>query len=149
VFGVHESEGNTIPLGTPGSALYDAKTGQILWSNNPGVDVGREFALISIPTSRARMLGSSGGTRRVDTGEVIYTQTPNSTNFAVWWDADLSRELEDGTSITKWNPATRTTSTLLSASGTASNNGTKSTPVLTADSSWRLARRSDLACFGQ
>ena len=140
VFGVHESEGNTIPLGTPGSALYDAETGQILWSNNPGVDVGRGIcADIDPGFPGAECWGAPGGTRRVDTGEVIYTQTPNSTNFAVWWDADLSRELEDGTSITKWNPATRTTSTLLSASGTASNNGTKSTPVLTADilGDWR------------
>jgi len=140
VFGVHESEGNTIPLGTPGSALYDAETGQILWSNNPGVDVGRGIcADIDPDFPGAECWGAPGGTRRVDTGEVIYTQTPNSTNFAVWWDADLSRELEDGTSITKWNPATRTTSTLLSASGTGSNNGTKSTPVLTADilGDWR------------
>ena len=140
VFGVHESEGNTIPLGTPGSALYDAETGQILWSNNPGVDVGRGIcADIDPDFPGAECWGAPGGTRRVDTGEVIYTQTPNSTNFAVWWDADLSRELEDGTSITKWNPATRTTSTLLSASGTGSNNGMKSTPVLTADilGDWR------------
>jgi rhamnogalacturonan endolyase len=140
VFGVHESEGNTIPLGTPGSALYDAATGQILWSNNPGVDVGRGICADIDPNfPGTECWGAPGGTRRVDTGEVIYTQTPNSTNFAVWWDADLSRELEDGTSITKWNPTTRTTSTLLSASGTASNNGTKSTPVLTGDifGDWR------------
>ena len=140
VFGVHESEGNTIPLGTPGSALYDAKTGEILWSNNPGVDVGRGIcADIDPDFPGVECWGAPGGTRRVDTGAAIYTQTPSSTNFAVWWDADLSRELEDGTSITKWNPVTRTTSTLLSATGTASNNGTKSTPVLTADilGDWR------------
>jgi rhamnogalacturonan endolyase len=140
VFGVHESEGNTIPLGTPGSALYDASTGQILWSNNPGVDVGRGICADIDPNfPGAECWGAPGGTRRVDTGESIYSQTPSSTNFAVWWDADLSRELEDGISITKWNPVTRTTSTLLSASGTASNNGTKSTPVLTADilGDWR------------
>lgn len=140
VFGVHESEGNTIPLGTPGSAMYDAKTGQILWSNNPGVDVGRGIcADIDPDFPGAECWGAPGGTRRSDTGDPIYTQTPNSTNFAVWWDADLSRELEDATSITKWNPATRTTSTLLSATGTASNNGTKATPVLTGDilGDWR------------
>jgi hypothetical protein len=69
----------------------------------------------------------------------LYTQTPNSTNFAVWWDADLLRELEDGTSITKWNFTTRTTSTILSAAGAASNNGTKATPSLLADvlGDWR------------
>ena len=140
VFGVHESEGNTIPLGTPGSALYDALTGQILWSNNPGLDVGRGICADIDPNfPGAECWGAPGGTRRVDTGEPIYTQTPSSTNFAVWWDGDLSRELEDGTSVTKWNPLTRTTSTLLSATGTASNNGTKATPVLTGDifGDWR------------
>ncbi|HEY5413438.1 MAG TPA: rhamnogalacturonan lyase, partial [Gemmatimonadaceae bacterium] len=52
----------------------------------------------------------------------------------VWWDADETRELEDGTSISKYGG-----STLLSASGCSSNNGTKSTPTVTADlyGDWR------------
>ena len=47
---------------------------------------------------------------------------------------DLVRELLDGTSITKYGGGT-----LLSASGCASNNGTKSNPALTADifGDWR------------
>jgi rhamnogalacturonan endolyase len=59
---------------------------------------------------------------------------PGPTNFLIWWDADETRELEDGTSISKYGG-----STLLSASGCASNNGTKSTPTLTADllGDWR------------
>jgi rhamnogalacturonan endolyase len=59
---------------------------------------------------------------------------PSSQNFLVWWDGDETRELEDGTSISKYGG-----STLLSASGCASNNGTKSTPALTADlfGDWR------------
>ncbi len=140
VFGVHESEGNTIPLQTPGSTMHDARTGQIVWSNNPGLDVGRGMCADIDPTVLgAECWGAPGGTRDSATGNPIYTQTPNSTNFAVWWDADLSRELEDGTSVTKWNHVTRTTSTLLSATGSASNNGTKSTPSLTADllGDWR------------
>jgi hypothetical protein len=127
---------------TPGSAMFDARTGQILWSNNPGVDVGRGICADIDPAfPGADCWGASGGARRIDTGAPIYSPaaSPSSTNFAVWWDADLSRELEDGTSITKWNPATRTTGTLLSAVGAASNNGTKATPSLTADllGDWR------------
>jgi hypothetical protein len=55
-------------------------------------------------------------------------------NFLIYWDADEARELENGTSITKSGGGT-----LLSASGCASNNGTKSTPTLTADllGDWR------------
>lgn len=140
VFGVHESEGNTIPLQTPGSTMHDARTGQILWSNNPGLDVGRGMCADIDPAFfGAECWGAPGGTRESQTGTPIYPQTPNSTNFAVWWDADLSRELEDGISVTKWNPVTRTTSTLLSATGSASNNGSKSNPAITADllGDWR------------
>ena len=68
---------------------------------------------------------------------------PSAQNFLIYWDADESRELEDGTKITKFGG-----STLLSASGCASNNGTKSTPTLTADllGDWReelVLRESD------
>jgi hypothetical protein len=140
VFGVHESEGSTVSFQSPGSALYDARTGVVIWGNNPGVDVGRGMTADIDPNSPGEECwGAPGGTRSVQTGLPLYSQTPNSTNFAVWWGADLLRELEDGTSITKWNFTTRTTSTLLSAAGAASNNGTKATPSLLADvlGDWR------------
>jgi hypothetical protein len=59
---------------------------------------------------------------------------PSAQNFLIYWDADESRELEDGTTITKVGGGT-----LLSASGCGSNNGTKATPTLTADllGDWR------------
>lgn len=41
IFGIHENEARTAQLGTPGPALFDAKTGQVLWSDGPRVDVGR------------------------------------------------------------------------------------------------------------
>jgi hypothetical protein len=60
-------------------------------------------------------------------------------NFAVWWDADLLRETLDGTTISKWDWNTHSSTTLLSASGCSSNNSTKSTPCLSADllGDWR------------
>ena len=68
-------------------------------------------------------------------------------NFGVWWDADLYRELLDDTTISDWNHTTdgRVNFDLdPSSSGTwppsvASNNGTKSTPALSADilGDWR------------
>jgi hypothetical protein len=59
---------------------------------------------------------------------------PKGINFLVWWDADESRELEDGTSVTKYGGGA-----LVSCSQCSSNNGTKSTPTLTADlyGDWR------------
>ena len=57
---------------------------------------------------------------------------PSSTNFLIYWDGDESRELEDGTSITKYGGAT-----LLSCAQCGSNN--PRTPILTADlfGDWR------------
>jgi hypothetical protein len=68
---------------------------------------------------------------------------PGPTNFVIYWDADETRELEDKTSVTKFGGGT-----LVSCSSCASNNGTKSTPVLTADlfGDWReevIWRESD------
>jgi rhamnogalacturonan endolyase len=52
----------------------------------------------------------------------------------VYWDNDESRELEDGTSITKYGG-----DILQKCAECASNNGSKATPVLTADlfGDWR------------
>ncbi|WP_084546891.1 RICIN domain-containing protein [Glycomyces arizonensis] len=60
---------------------------------------------------------------------------PSSTNFLAWWDGDGERELLDGTRISNYSPA----QTLLDGSGVTSNNGTKSTPALSADlfGDWR------------
>ena len=93
--------------------------------------LGSEFWSSSDKTIRAASDGSAVG------------GSTGSTNFLIWWDADLLRELEDGTSITKIGGGE-----LLSADGCASNNGSKSTPTLTADllGDWReeiIWRESD------
>ncbi len=40
VFGPHENEGGEYDKWTPGAALYDARTGKILWATPDGQDVG-------------------------------------------------------------------------------------------------------------
>jgi rhamnogalacturonan endolyase len=62
-----------------------------------------------------------------------------STNFAIWWDGDLLRELLDQNVISKWNWTTQSVEPLLVAHQCTSNNGTKSTPALSADiwGDWR------------
>jgi hypothetical protein len=78
---------------------------------------------------------AAGGTPLLDTatGKNL-GGAPSSINFVIWWDADESRELEDGTTITKFGGGT-----LQTCAQCASNNGTKSTPTLTADlfGDWR------------
>jgi hypothetical protein len=69
---------------------------------------------------------NSGGMLSATTGAVDDSKTTPSLNSLLYWDADESRELEDGTSIAKY-PG----DTLQSCAQCASDNGSKATPVLT------------------
>lgn len=70
-------------------------------------------------------------------------------NMACWWDGRLLRNLQDGVSITRYDyNAKNKATTLLTASGCSSNNGSKSNPCLVVDmyGDWReelLVRSSD------
>jgi hypothetical protein len=60
-------------------------------------------------------------------------------NFLIYWDADESRELLDGTTISKPIATSSFPATLLGATGCSANNGSKGTPTLAADllGDWR------------
>lgn len=139
VFGVHESEGQTIALGTPGMALYDAGTGEIIWSKVPGVDVGRGMAADIDPRFPGYEFWGASSVGLVDGQGQRIADAPGSVNHAVWWDADLLREIEDSNWISKWDWNTGTLVRLLTATDAASNNGTKANAALTADlfGDWR------------
>jgi rhamnogalacturonan endolyase len=131
VFGVHEIEEGTKG---PGAAVYDAKTGEILWKGSQDEDVGRGVADNIDNTRFGAQMWWSGSNGLYDIkGNKIGNQ-PRSTNFLIYWDGDLSRELLDGNHIDKYNGGR-----LFTADGYVSNNGTKSTPVLSADlfGDWR------------
>ena len=122
-----------------GSALVDAATGQIIWRVPSNVDVGRSMAADIDPTKPGwEMWSSATGGLRDYQGNVVGKQ-PNSVNFAVWWDGDLSRELLDRTQVQKYNPSTGELDILKEFVGCASNNGTKSNPALSGDlfGDWR------------
>jgi rhamnogalacturonan endolyase len=139
VFGIHESEGKTEALMTPGIAQFDAKTGAILWSKSPGVDVGRGVAADIDPTKRGfENWGGPSGLRDVK-GNTIADLGPKATNFLVWWDDDLTRELLDKNYIDKWDWTIQKENRIFTAEGATSNNGTKATPCLSADilGDWR------------
>ena len=136
VYGVHENEGRA--NSSPGTAMYDARTGQVLWTTAPGVDVGRGLAADIDPRYPGSECWGGPGGLRTSKGEPI-GPAPRSANFAVWWDADLLRETLDGTRIAKWDWLGGKLDTLLNAEGCASNNGSKATPCLSADlfGDWR------------
>jgi rhamnogalacturonan endolyase len=143
VWGIHENEVD-VPgyLDGPGVALYHGKTGAVLWGGDYGRDVGRGMAADIDPRHPgAEVWGGSAETGlRTIRGERIGI-APASTNFGIWWDGDLLRELLDGTNIDKWDYLGSQPHRLLagSAFGAASNNGTKATPCLSADlfGDWR------------
>ena len=139
VFGVHESEGQTIALGTPGMALYDAQTGQIIWSLLPGVDVGRGMAADIDPRHPGDEFWGASSAGLLDGRGQRIGDSPSSVNHAVWWDADLLREIEDSNWISKWDWNTSSLVRLLTAADASSNNGTKANAALTADlfGDWR------------
>lgn len=148
---IEGNEGLQVWIGHEGSqcsTLRDARTGQILLDIPAGKDVGRSMAADIDPTTPGAEMWSSGTGGILDSkGERIATATC-STNFAVWWDGDLSRELLDGNYVEKYNPESRRFNRIATFTGAVSNNGTKSTPCLSADllGDWReeiLLRSND------
>ena len=140
VFGVHEIEEGTKG---PGAALYDARTGEILWSGNNDRDVGRGVAANIDPENPGAEMwfNSSNGLLNMK-GEKIGPQ-PSSVNFLAWWDGDLTRELLNGNGIDKYKVGR-----IFTAQGCSANNGSKSNPALSADilGDWReevMFRTSD------
>jgi rhamnogalacturonan endolyase len=138
VFGIHENEEATVRFQTPGAACYDAKTGKIIWSYGPGVDIGRGLSADIDPRHPGEeMWGGSSGLRTCQ-GENI-GPAPRSANFAIWWDGDLLREILDRNRIDKWDWERGTLTNIFTADGCVANNGSKATPVLSGDilGDWR------------
>ncbi len=138
VFGIHENEERTVALQTPGAACFDARTGKILWSDLPGVDIGRGLTADIDPRHPGEEMWA-GPTGLRDCKGVEIGPAPRSTNFAIWWDGDLLRELLDRNQISKWDWETASLKPLFTADGCSANNGTKATPCLSADifGDWR------------
>ena len=132
VFQVHET-----PSATAGVEFRDARTGALIWGIPTSADIGRGMAADIDPRYKGAEVWAAGAMYTAK-GQLISNKLP-STNFGIWWDGDLSRELLDNNRIDKWNYDTSTVTNLLTASGAASNNSTKATPALQADllGDWR------------
>lgn len=131
---------------TAGSEYRDVKTGRLIWGRSTTDDNGRALAadIDSRYNGFEMWAAATDGVYNVN-GIRIATTKP-STNFAIWWDGDLLRELLDGNKIDKWNNGS--TTRLLTVNDCSSNNSTKSTPCLSADilGDWReelVLRTSD------
>lgn len=135
VWTIHE------PSNQPGADVH-AGTGQIIWqrpNNNGQEGPGRAVAAdIYAGSPGAEFWGSGPNMGNLfNTNGASIGRRPSSANFVIWWDSDPVRELLDQTRIDKYGTGGDTR--LLTASGVASNNGTKANPALSGDlfGDWR------------
>ena len=127
--------------GGRGGVLHSAATGKILFTVPGPGDTGRGLAADIYPNHRGFEMWSSTskGIYSVK-GEKITDALP-SVNFRIYWDGDLQDELLDKSYIDDWDYINHKPVRLLDASldGGSSINGTKATPVISADilGDWR------------
>lgn len=138
------------------SPLRDAATGAVLATPYVSAadiaagsfpDVGRGVAMDIDPNYPGYEFWNSYNSDIYDAhGNVIYAKPSNMfTNSGVWWDADLSRELLDGTTISEWNNPGRSNIVSYGQSGingnpgVTSNNDSKQNACLSGDilGDWR------------
>jgi hypothetical protein len=149
IFTVHEG-GTSAPYG---HALRDASTGRVLHGGYTGVDTGRGMVGDVVPSSPgletwASVPGGTGGTGLWSAdGRPLDGDAPG-TNQSIRWSGDLTTQIVDGALAATPTVEDRRRGTLLTATGTLTNNGTKGTPSLVADvlGDWReelLVRTAD------
>jgi rhamnogalacturonan endolyase len=139
VFGIHENEGSVWDVVTPAAAMYDAKTGKILWSVDEGGDAGRGLSGDIDPRYPGEEQWGIPGGLFTCKGQNIAPRGPSMTNFAIWWDGDPLREMVDRNLIAKWDWQNGRQVNILTAEGCAAAVGTKQSPVVMADlfGDWR------------
>jgi rhamnogalacturonan endolyase len=135
-----------------GLNFRDAKTGEILWrvasvkadesGGDKGEGPGRGVSFNVDPRYTGNECWAFGAQMKGmwnAQGKKISETTPTTCNFAVWWDGDLLRELLDKNMVMKWDWKAEKVVPLMVANDCMSNNGTKSTPGLSADlfGDWR------------
>lgn len=147
-----------------GSDFRDAATGKVIFQIKSSTDVGRCMAADIDPTNPGVEMWSSDshGIRNIKGEKVEPKEAANErqdeeprpdkhtnamffrgqwlpTNFGLWWDGDLLREMLDHGVVSKYNWNTGRVDNVTRFEGCRFNNGTKSNPCLSADilGDWR------------
>lgn len=123
-----------------GSELRDAATGKIIFQLPDHSDVGRCMAAdVDASSPGVEMWSSRSGGIRNYKGELVDSLARIPVNMAVWWDGDLTREMLDHETVSKYVPREHACRTLMQMYDCQFNNGTKSNPCLAADvvGDWR------------
>ncbi|MDO4563574.1 MAG: stalk domain-containing protein [Clostridia bacterium] len=124
-----------------GFSIHDAATGERLLYREAGRDTGRGLIANVGDFGGSYVAWAGSGCGHMNSlGDTVLLNF-NSMNFRVYWDGDFYDELLDGTSVMKVLEPDGATQVLLDAfsDGCDSNNGSKSTPCLSADilGDWR------------
>ena len=147
-----------------GSDFRDAATGKVIYQIKSNTDVGRSMAADIDPNNPGVEMWSSDshGIRNLK-GEVVLPANMQRddhendladneddtalylrgqrvpTNFGIWWDGDLLRELLDHEKVSKYDWNTGEVNAIYRFTGCKFNNWTKSNPCLSADilGDWR------------
>ena len=124
-----------------GSVLHSAGNGKILVRIPDSTDVGRGNAADLYPGHRGIEIWSSRTQGIYNVRGQKITDAVPLVNFRIYWDGDLQDELLDRSYIDDWDYINHKPVRLLDASesGGSSINGTKATPVISADilGDWR------------
>ena len=136
-------------FGDAGANFRDARTGEVIWkkasvqAGDDGEGPGRGLSLDVDPRYKGFESWVAGAniTGMFDVkGNKIAERTP-AVNFGIFWDADMLSEILNSTTVGKWDYTNQKTDIILNAAqyNCVHNNGTKSTPALSADilGDWR------------
>jgi len=99
---VTENEEETVRFRTPGAGLHDARSGKLLWGHSPGIDISDGIVADIDPRHAGAEVWGGPGPLRTVKGEEI-GRPPRRSDWAIWWDGDLLREIYGGFSIYKWD----------------------------------------------
>lgn len=125
----------TVYEGSGGYSVHDGNTCEVYAEAEGGDDNGRGVADDVFAGNPGGEFWSSTSSNLMscEDGSNVGSE-PGSANFLIYWDADETRELLDGATISKYGEGT-----LLEADDCDGNNGTKNTPTLSADllGDWR------------
>ncbi len=133
-YSVHEWKGDKYTF-----EMRDARTGEILLGEHVELDNGRGCAADIDPSHPGSESWSLAQKLVAADGTVLSTSYSLPTNFAIWWDGDLGRELQDENRISKYNPQKVASEVIFMAEDCTSVNAGKANPALTADifGDWR------------
>ncbi len=122
-----------------GFAMRDARTGEALYAIKTETDNGRACTADIDPRYEGEEAWSAYGVLTAADGTVISTNYSMPANFAIYWDGDIGREIEDGNAVYKWSVRGEEVNAIFKAVGSHSINAAKSNPSIQADifGDWR------------